>query len=235
MASAAEEIKRAELLGDRVNGAPEHVPEVLPELLRMLESERRVTVLAAVIQALGHAWDEQASLSVVPFASHASAAVRLAAVRSMMGGLESSEATEQVIATLIERSNDPDSDVRDWATFGIGTMLDADSPAIRSTLRDRLNDSDDIVRCEALVGLARRQDPVALDLTSEWLQAPTVWLLVVEAAALLGSSTLLTRLEALKAWWDVDVELLELAIRACRAETPVEPIERILRRGAPQG
>ena len=80
MASAAEVIKRATLLGDKVNGSPEHIPDVIPELLMMLEDENRPTVLAAVLHALGHAWIERASLSAVPFASHEKASVRLAAV-----------------------------------------------------------------------------------------------------------------------------------------------------------
>lgn len=37
------------------------------------------------------------------------------------------------VDTLVELSSDPAEDVRDWATFGLGTRLDRDTEQVRAT------------------------------------------------------------------------------------------------------
>src|SRR5207248_3356027 len=59
-------IQRAEVLGDRVNGHPEHCGEVLPELLRMLPETDDPEVLTALVEALGHAWHKDAAAALLP-------------------------------------------------------------------------------------------------------------------------------------------------------------------------
>lgn len=119
------------------------------------------------------------------------------------------------MAALIELSADDNDHVRDWATFGIGQMLDVDSVAVRDALMRRLDDRHDDTRFEGLVGLARRRDRRAVPVTLAALQAETVFTLAVEAAAYLADDRLLPALEALRAWWDVDLGLLESAITSC--------------------
>jgi HEAT repeat protein len=53
---------------------------------------------------------------------------------------------------------DDDQDVRDYATFGLGSCSDLDSPGIREALLQRVADSFADVRYEALVGLGKRRD-----------------------------------------------------------------------------
>ena len=52
--------------------------------------------------------------------------------------------------------------VRDWATTTIGETLAKDGPEVRAALLRRAEDPDEIVRAEALHGLARRRDERAV-------------------------------------------------------------------------
>ena len=137
------------------NGHPENVAGTLTRLVEMLDESRDPIVIASVIQALGHAWNEEACLSVLRFARHPDEQVRLEVARSAPGGLETDAAAEAVAHVLIELAKDPVDEVRDWATFGLGSILDIDSTQIRDALADRLDDTHVDTSCEALVGLAR--------------------------------------------------------------------------------
>jgi HEAT repeat protein len=86
------------------------------------------------------------------------------------------------LATLIALSRDVDPEVRDWATFGIGSLSDADRPEIRQALVDRLDDSDADPRAEAMVGLAARGDTRADAAIAAALSDPDAGSLVQEAA-----------------------------------------------------
>lgn len=98
------------------------------------------------------------------------------------------------VQTLVELSSDPDVDVRNWATFGIGTMINIDNAEIRDALYRRTEDEDDEVRGEALRGLARRDDDRVVNLIIcellFILEAESFKDYVFEAAAMSGSSRL---------------------------------------------
>ena len=55
-------------------------------------------------------------------------------------------------------STDRDTSVRDWATFGLGSMIARDTQQVRDALMARIGDADPDTRGEALVGLAARGD-----------------------------------------------------------------------------
>jgi HEAT repeat protein len=80
---------------------------------------------------------------------------------------------------------DSDSDVRDWATFGLGTQSEADSEAIRGALFERLPDTDQDTRAEAAVGLAKRKDLRVLPVVLEELDRDEYGVLYEEAASFL--------------------------------------------------
>jgi HEAT repeat protein len=53
-------------------------------------------------------------------------------------------------------TQDTAPEVRDWATFALGTQIDLDTSEIRDALAARLNDPDEVTRAEAATGLSRR-------------------------------------------------------------------------------
>jgi hypothetical protein len=215
MVSSSELIERADRLRALVDGRPENCAVVVPQLTAMLSLTGDPDVLIALARALHAAWNEAASAALLPFVAHPDERVRLAVTRALPGGPESPEVKARVADALIALSNDPSPKVRDWATFGLGVILDLDTPAIRETLRARLWDSDIDTQLEALVGLAERRDPLVLDLLSDKLCAETVDRLTVDAARAFADPVLLPPLLALRDRWDEDTALLERAIRAC--------------------
>lgn len=59
---------------------------------------------------------------------------------------------------LIALSKDTNFDVKNWATFGLGSQCDVDNDRLRQALIDRTEDSEQEIRGEALIGRARRKD-----------------------------------------------------------------------------
>ncbi len=66
---------------------------------------------------------------------------------------------------------DVDDEVRNWATFGLGTQSVEDSPQIREALRNRLTDTFSDVRDEATWGLALRKDPIGVRMLLDRLES----------------------------------------------------------------
>lgn len=210
-------IERADALRARVNGHPEYCDEVVPQLIAMLSQTNDTDVLIALAAALDAAWTGAASLALLPHVAHADDRVRLAVTQALPGGVESAEAKSRVANALIRLADDESTDVRDWAVFGLGSILDLDTPPIREVLRSRLFDSDIGTRLEALVGLAERRDPDVLMLIRDELGAETVDRLVVDAARAFADPSLVPTLRDLQTRWGEDTDLLERAIRACEA------------------
>lgn len=196
--------------------------ESLPLVLaRALERDAETAVTVAAIAALGHLGDDRGLDAVLRNVQHPDDDVRhsvAVALPSVAGDPPSAEAVD----ALIELMADVDSDVRDWATFGLGSQLEVDSPTVRDALATRLDDPDGDTAGEALVGLAARNDVRAVDRLLMWLEEPDCGNLVVEAAATLGSPKLLPALLRLKEQgWDQDDprEWLDQAIEACSARS----------------
>jgi HEAT repeat protein len=91
------------------------------------------------------------------------------------------------LTTLLALTRDSDAEVRDWATFGVGTLFDADGPDIRQALVDRLDDSDAETRGEAMVGLARRGDTRADAAIAAAASDPSAGALVHDAAEIVAA------------------------------------------------
>jgi len=171
-------------LGVRAQPSTLFVSERLQRLIELLRDEVDPLVLDAAIVALGHLREPEGIREILRYKNHPDENVRYAVAWALPGG--QSESAE-VIETLLSLMRDSDSDVRDWATFGLGTQSEADSPAIREALFERLQDQDEDTRAEAAVGLARRNDKRVLPILLEELARDEYGALYEEAASsLLG-------------------------------------------------
>ena len=157
--------------------------ETFPLLAELLEHESDAMVLGSGIAAFGHLYNEAAIPIIERYKEHSDQDVRF----SVAHALGSFPNDPVAIFALITLTRDPDSDVRDWAIFGLGVQGDADSPQIREALMQGISDLDEDVREEATVGLGKRQDLRLLPTLRSMLDAPELKVRVAEAAsALLG-------------------------------------------------
>jgi HEAT repeat protein len=166
--------------------------ESVDALLRALRDPED-SVVQSVIFALGHRASPRAIDGLLAFVDHPSADFRYAAVHGLMP-----HDTPVVVEALARLSRDADRDVRDWATFALGSQFESDSPTLRSALRERLNDTDPEVRGEALVGLARRGDTSIAPAVQRELEGEFHGDWAVQAAGLLGDPRFLPALRQLK-------------------------------------
>ena len=196
-------------------------PATVDALIELASRESDPVVLQAVVEALGDLRDPRAIPTVLAYAHQATPWLRWSVARSLTwllaetGAGEVLDEDDPAVQALVGLTADEDSEVRDWATFGVGTQLPIDGPVTRAALWARLEDPDEDARAEALHGLARRHDPRASDLVRAALEAETVGRLAVESALLLADPDLLPALQGLDGWWDVDEPLLAAAIAAC--------------------
>ena len=160
--SGAERAIAADVLAQVRVGNPEMERLAGDILMEMSAREENVEVLESLGYAWGHFYSDGRA---VPFLEQLSrrpeSDLRLAAAYSLP--IAGTGEPEKVVPTLIRLSTDLDQDVRNWATFGLGSSTEVDSPEIRNALAERLNDSFDDARGEALVGLAIRGDERVVD------------------------------------------------------------------------
>ena len=177
-------------------------------LARLADAEP--AVLASALLGLAHlgTGDLQPILSL---AAHRSGHVRYA-VAYCLGARDEPEAR----AALVTLSADEDPKVRDWATFGLGSLSEVDSSEIRAALAARLHDDDLDARAEAIIGLARRGDERAILAIQRELDRDEVGSLVIDAATELPRRSFLPGLEALLEMNPEDAQIL-VAIERCRA------------------
>lgn len=189
--------------------------ESLPILFRCLEDED-VAVLRATAIALGHIHDSRVIERLITLKNHPDAEVRNGVAFGIgISGYDNPLA----ISTLIELSRDENQDVRNWATFALGSQTETDTKEVRQALVERLQDDDDETRGEALVGLASRKDERILAPLTKELASRSVGRLPLEAARRIGDSRLYPALIQLRNRGDVDIALLEDAINSCQSQT----------------
>jgi HEAT repeat protein len=153
-----------------------YLSESVSIALDHLEDKRPLVVHSAA-WALAHLRGDTATSALIALKRHPDPGVRLA-VANGLGGCAHPEALE----TMIQLMDDDADEVRDWATFGLGSLCPQDSQEIRAALRKRLEDPFEGARDEALWGLAQRKEPSSVRLLLERLQSEQ-WKAGDEAAA----------------------------------------------------
>lgn len=176
---------------------PKEVLNILHNLVR--EQNQDSQVLNSALVAIGHTQDADNSFGlsqVIKLSTHPNEEVRLGVVMALWGH----EDTDSV-KTMVALTRDIDSNVRDWATTGIGSIIETDTDEIRIALWERV-ETEDKEECndtywEALMGLATRKDPRIHQeiLTNLLLEDPPS--LIFEAASELGEQQFLEPMENL--------------------------------------
>lgn len=185
----AESDGRRRALGADLLGQATSIDAYLSEpalrlLLAQLEVEQDPAAIESIVTALGHVGDPAAIAAVGACSNHVNEDVRFAVAYTLpILGL-----TEDSFSTMRELTRDANSDVRDWATFGLA-QSDADDGATRQALFARIDDPDEDTRAEAMYGLAKRGDERVRDPLRLELEREDVGSLFVEAAALIGMTT----------------------------------------------
>jgi HEAT repeat protein len=151
---AARRRAAADLLAQAHIGAPEFEEPAGDLLIQMLRKEGDPEVLNSLAIALGHNGHAGRVPLLAKLRRHPDDRVRYG-VAYGLAGCDEPEAVE----ALIDLSADGDAEVRDWATFALGSQTELDEPAIREALYARASDSDEETQGEAILGLAIRSDP----------------------------------------------------------------------------
>ena len=128
-----------------------------------------------------------------------------------------SQHAQENLRRLIALTRDDETANRDWATMLLA-QEEIDSSEVREALLASAYDDDDVVRAEAILGLARRDRLLALPLVREALSGEKACMAVFEAATLVADPSLI---EALEPWIepsDLDYldRLAQVALEACQ-------------------
>jgi HEAT repeat protein len=175
------------LLGFLADQHEELRADAATALITHAAAEADPGVLWALARALGHTADARAVPVLVELSGHGDSDIRYMVANSLPWVLDGDA---DGLAALLRLCRDDDLSVRDWATFGLGQVTEADGAAVRELLWERTTDEDEDVRAEGIRGLARRRDRRALPLVAELLELPEYDPLTSAAAGCLGDPSL---------------------------------------------
>lgn len=177
-------------------------PVVVPRIVAAARDETDDDARWMMVVAIACTRDPSLADELMRYAADANPDVRLTVAKELPFLLGFDELSPSVITTLIALSQDTSPRVRDWATCSLGSMSDLDTETNRDALWARVDDDEDdpagetATSGEALVGLARRHDPLLLPVLQTQLAEPAdiVGSLTIEAAGALDDTRLLPRL-----------------------------------------
>lgn len=189
--------------------------EAATRIRAMIATERDHEVITSLISAVNFRGLNDCVPWLIELAGHEEEDIRWRVAWALPVSATSTDALEdRIFETLLNLSRDPESRVRDWATFSLAQSGE-DSPRVREALLDRMQDVDFDTRSEAFVGLGIRREPRGVESLIDHLTSDRVGELMVEAAESYADARLRSALIGLRKWWDVNPDLLERAIAAC--------------------
>jgi HEAT repeat protein len=193
----------------------------------LLAGERGGPVFDEAIEAA----DGSDVAAVLELTTHADPDVRLAVAQALPSLTHGETPTTDMVQAAIELSSDQGTQVRNWACFALGQQWrEVDTDAVRDALAARLDDSDQEVRCEALVGLAYRHDARALPRVQTALSRPSgdIWRLELLAAGALSDPQLHDLVLRHQTGWDDDGDTLPTAELVRRLTDPAGAGDELL-------
>jgi HEAT repeat protein len=145
---------RAPKHDQNTSSEPIFVEDSFNTLARMVLGETDDDALSSELFGLGHLYKPEAVPILVQYSGHRNEDVRFAVACSLGHFCQDPLSLEH----LVRLADDPDSDVRNWALFALGSQSEFDSKEIRDLFASHLDDPDPDSREEAVAGLAKRKD-----------------------------------------------------------------------------
>ncbi len=193
----SEDVRLQQLVADVLRSLGREAQPLATQTLELFAKMLSSTPSAEVIACIGNACvdfhDPLVVTMLAPFASHHDEAVREAVLHALRRSNH-----PQAIAALIRLSRDEADELREWATFALGSQLPLVHGAeVREALAARLTDPHEPTRDEAVIGLGLRGDARAVGPLRTQLERGFVGLALFEAAHALATPRLLEVLTAL--------------------------------------
>lgn len=191
-------IEKEKIIGIDVLVQLGHTPrfrqkETLVLCFKLLEQKQPSEVLSSILYGIGHNNENitkhQADKLCI-FKDHPTSEVREGLVFAL---LKIEYYTP--INTLIFLSKDKIADIRNWATFGLGTQIEKSNKKIINALWERVDDTDEETKMEAIVGLAKRNENVKNVIIKELTQQDEFGSLLFEAIEIVNDIDFLPYLE----------------------------------------
>jgi len=171
------------------------IKKTLKLYFELLKKEEDTLVIMSILYGIGHNNEELKAAHIKQLAKFKTSKhpeLREGLVNSLLG-LEDNTA----VNTLIFLMSDRESSIRDWATFGIGSLIQIDNPKINKALWARVLDKHEETRSEAILGLAIRGDKNIKEVIIQEMEEEDCGSLLFEAASELGDKSIQQPLEKL--------------------------------------
>lgn len=160
-------------------------------IIDRLLGDRNMEVVSSALHACGRL-NICEPKKIVKFTTHEDPLVRYSTVHAL-----DTRSDPMSLDAQIALSRDHDRDVRNWATFYLGILDEVQNPRIDQALLERLAELDPEIRGEALIGLARRKNPLVIEPLKSELAGEFYGGWAIDAAWELKSPELIPSLEKL--------------------------------------